>query len=222
MTTLLLRILFAAQVALTVWLALPGDETRGVTTPIPPETPPTSALTIESAAPLAEPVARQWNPSATLIGAVMRVEWPREGAGPTTAVPDDGLIILTYAAGDEALSLLIDRVSGIIFGSETTEWSEGVSQPLPLTAVQRSSTVAVLAADVSAGNLYRSACPEFRNRTTVHLLTPTASMPNPAWLVAYEDERHRDQSDLVLRVDAVTGDIADVRRGDLTCDPEEE
>ena len=220
MIRLLLLALLAGQVGLAAYLAFPAEGVDEPSMPVRPATPPPEALTIETAVPLADPVARAWREDAVLISAMMRVEWEREPAPPPAEVPDNGLIMLVYAAGDHALSLLIDRPSGVIFEAVVEGWSGGLTKALPLGSIQRSSTVALFAAEVGYGTTYRSGCPEFRHETSVHLVS-TEGAANPAWRVIYRDERYRDQPDIVVSVDVVTGNVIAGQAINLVCFPDE-
>lgn len=175
--------------------------------PVEPPTMPLEALTIEGALPLVDPVARAWNGEAVLIAASMEVLWPQdqEVVAPTS-IAGGGALTLVYAAGDAQLSLLMDRRSGVIFHAEVGDWSDTLATPLPVSAIARSSVIAVLAAEVSYGTSYRAACPEYRFVTRVHLAQAADRAENPVWLVSYVDGRHRDRPDLRITVDAVSGE----------------
>lgn len=189
--------------------------------PVEPVVNPLEALTIEGALPLADPVARAWNEEAVLISASMEVLWPQdEEVAAPTSVAEGGAMTLVYAADDAQLSLLMDRRSGVIFHAEVGEWSERLSAPLPVSTIARSSSIAVLAAEVSYGTRYRAACPEYRFVTRVYLSRAADNAENPVWLVSYVDERRRDRPDLQITVDAVTGETAGGETPPPGCDEE--
>ena len=185
----------------------PGDPPE---LPVTSATMPREALTIESALPLADPVARAWDDDARLVSALMEVVWPQdETVVVPEAIADGGAMTLVYAAGDAQLTLLMDRGSGTIFHGEVGEWSDELALPLPVAAIARSSSIAVLAAEVSYGTTYRGACPEYRFVTRVYLSRSAGDAAVPVWLVSYVDERRRDRPDIQLVVDAVSGKTVD-------------
>lgn len=204
-------VLIAAQ-AIVLAVALSDGPTSGDLPdfPITPATVPLEALTIETALPLTDPVARAWDDRATLISALMEVVWPQdEVVVVPSSIADGGAMTLVYAAGDAQLTLLMDRGTGVIFHGEVGEWSDELAMPLPVSAIARSSTIAVLAAEVSYGTSYRAACPEYRFVTRVYLSRAVDDAANPIWLVSYVDERRRDRPDIQLLVDAVSGTTVD-------------
>ncbi len=211
--------LVAVQIVL-MWIALrEGQVGDGPpTAPVTPATIPIEALTIETALPLADPVALAWDDDAVLVSASMEVIWDRDAAVtvPST-IADSGALTLVYAGGDRQLSLLMDRGSGVIFHAEEGEWSDELAIPLPVSAIVRSSAISVLAAEVSYGTSYRAACPEYRFVTRVYLSRSADSAANPVWLVSYVDERHRDRPDIQIAVDAVTGRTVDGEAMELGC-----
>ena len=186
--------------------------------PITPATNPGEALTVETALPIADPVARAWDDAAVLISASMEVVWNQdEPVVAPSSIADGGAMTLVYAAEDRQLSLIMDRRSGVIFHAEVGEWSEELAVPLPVSSIARSSAIAVLAAEVSQGTSYRAACPDLRFVTRVFLARSSESPGNPVWLVSYVDERHRDRPDIEIAVDAVTGETIGAEATALGC-----
>lgn len=204
-------VLVAAQVVVLA-VALRDGPTAGSLPdlPVTAATVPLEALTIETALPLADPVARAWDEDARLVSALMEVLWPQDDAVVVPeSIPEGGAMTLVYAAGDAQLTLLMDRGSGTIFHGEVGEWSDELALPLPVPAIARSSAIAVLAAEVSYGTSYRAACPEYRFVTRVYLSRAATDAAYPVWLVSYVDERRRDRPDIQLVVDAVSGKTVD-------------
>jgi len=212
-------LLVAAQVVVLAVALRDGPTSSGAPAfPVTPATEPLEALTIETALPLADPVALAWEADARLVSALMEVVWPQDE---TVVVPEviagGGALTLVYAAGDAQLTLLLDRGNGTIFRGEVGEWSDELAQPLPVAAIARSSAIAVLAAEVSYGTSYRAACPEYRFVTRVYLSVVAADAAVPVWVVSYVDERRRDRPDIQLIVDAVTGTTIDGKAAPLGC-----
>ena len=189
--------------------------------PVTPAAPPLEALTIESALPISDPVARSWDADAVLVSASMEVVWDQsEPVVVPATIADQGAMTRVYAAGDRQLSMIMDRGSGVIFHAEEGAWSDELAVPLPISAIARSSAIAVLAAEVSYGTSYRAACPELRSVTRVYLSRSTENAANPVWLVSYVDERRRDRPDIQIIVDAVTGETVGGDASPLGCDEE--
>jgi len=153
-----------------------------------------------------------------LVSALMEVVWPQDEAVVVPeAIADGGAMTLVYAVGDAQLTLLMDRGSGTIFHGEVGDWSDELARPLPVSAIARSSAIAVLAAEVSYGTSYRAACPEYRFVTRVYLSRAADDADNPVWLVSYVDERRRDRPDIQLVVDAVSGHTVDGQATPAAC-----
>ena len=220
MATLAVMVLVGVQ-AILLAIALRGDGEAGAVPqlPINPAPIPAEVLTIETALPLADSVARAWRDDSALVSAVMEVIWDQDAevVVPTTVAPG-GAMTLVYAAGDAQLSLLMDRRSGVIFHAEEGAWSHALATPLPIAAIARSSSIAVLAAEVSYGTSYRAACPEHRFVTRIYLARSPTDAARPVWVVSYVDERHRDRPDLEIDVDAVTGKTVGGEAVPLGCD----
>lgn len=212
-------VLLVAEVVLGA-LALKGDSTAAATPrmPITPVSEPVEPLTIDTALAITDPIALAWNEDAHLISALMEVLWPQDGPVVVPSeVPIGGALTLVYAAGEAQLTLLMDRGSGDVFHAETGEWSSELAVPLSTDQLQRSSAIAVLAAEVSYGTTYRAACPDYRFVTRVFLANGQGEDGHPAWLVSYADERHRDQPDIRVRVDTVTGKTVGGQASGLGC-----
>jgi len=74
-----------------------------------------------------------------------------------------------------------------------------------LGAYPISSTRALLLAEEWGGTAYRHVCPLQRHLTRISLDTT-----NPAahrWIVTYRDDRFRDRSAMLVRIDAETGEV---------------
>ena len=209
----------AIQIVLT-WVSLNAGPSAAdpPQVPVTPAADPAEALTVETALPITDPVARAWDDAAVLISASMEVVWDQnESVVVPSSIADGGAVTLVYAAADGQLSLIMDRRSGVIFHAEVGEWSDELALPLPVSSITRSSAIAVLAAEVSNGTSYRAACPDLRFVTRVHLARSSESPGNPLWLVSYVDERYRDRPDIQITVDAVTGETVGAETAALGC-----
>ena len=215
-------VLVAAQVVVLTVALRDGPASGSLPDlPVTAATVPLEALTIETALPLADPVARAWDEEARLVSALMEVLWPQdEAVVAPESIANGGAVTLVYAAGDAQLTLLMDRGSGTIFHGEVGEWSDELALPLPVSAIARSSAIAVLAAEVSYGTSYRAACPEYRFVTRVYLSRAPTDAANPVWLVSYLDERRRDRPDIQFVVDAVSGKTVDGQAAPTGCEEE--
>lgn len=80
---------------------------------------------------------------------------------------------------------------------------------LDLTTYPRSSTIAAAAADITNGHGYRSACPDSRTTafvTATHLLSRDGT-EIPTWTVTYGDSRYAGTYDVLLQMNALTGEV---------------
>ncbi|HKG24259.1 MAG TPA: hypothetical protein VKB09_01365, partial [Thermomicrobiales bacterium] len=161
--------------------------------------------------------AQGWSADAYLLSTGMQVDWPTDAAAANSReIPGGGWVIYTFAAGKRGvgpegkaatLSMLVDRMSGVVIDEQEMGWRWQPDQAPLLTTYPISSTVALFAAETTMGNAYRTACPEFRHLSRVSLVRP-ASGANPFWLVTYEDQRATGQPAFRVRVDAITGEVA--------------
>src|SRR5262249_31560981 len=116
------------------------------------------------------------------------------------------------------LSMLVDRRSGVVIDEREMAWSWQPHRPVAITTYPISSVVALFAADATAGNGYRVACPEFRHLSRISI-EPSVDGAAPYWLVTYEDQRSAGQPAVSVRVDALSGQVDQDRNAtdDGTC-----
>jgi hypothetical protein len=176
--------------------------------------PAGTPLAIESVLPAATRRAQAWSPGAYLFAAAMQVDWPADPSGAASSeLPAGGWVLLTFASEKEelgpegraaTLSMLIDRMSGVVIDERDIGWTWG---PRSLVATYPiSSTVALFAADVSVGHTYRTLCPQFRHLSRVSLVQRDDT-GGAYWLVTYEDARTSGRPDLEIQIDAVSGQV---------------
>jgi hypothetical protein len=201
------------------------DGGLGTAARLDPAPPAGVPLTIENGFPGAEALARRWSADARLFSVSMQIEWPADGGEATTDIPATGWIIYTFAAarpgpgaGARAatLSIMVDRQSAIVVGQEVVGWTTVPERTISPTAYPVGSWVALLATELTGGSAYRSACPAFRRLSRVGLATTNRS-DNPHWVVTYEDWRNLSQPGVLVRVDALTGQVEHIRSGEEPC-----
>mgnify|MGYP000185609508 CR=1 FL=1 len=181
-------------------------------------------LTIESALTAATQRAQAWSADAFVFAAGMQVDWPVDAsAAGKSELPGNGWVLFTFGAAKQGvgldgngatLSMLIDRLSGVVIDEREMGWSWEPARRLAVATYPISATVALFAADVSAGLAYRTACPQYRHLSRVSLV-PGSSAGGAYWLVTYEDARSAGRPALNVRTDATTGQVS---RDDRTVD----
>src|SRR5215213_6959732 len=127
-------------------------------------------LTIESGFNAALRRAQGWSADAYLVSTGMQVDWPTNAAAANSSeIPGAGWVIYAFAAGKRGvgpegkaatLSMLVDRMSGVVIDEQEMGWRWQPDQAPLLTTYPISSTVALFAAETTMGNAYRTACPE--------------------------------------------------------------
>jgi hypothetical protein len=181
-------------------------------TGVPAGTP----LTIEGGFAGALARAKRWSPDAVLFAAGMQVDWPTDAAAAASSeIPETGWLLYTFSSAKRGvgpkgkastLSLLIDRKSGVVIGEQEMGWTWAPRRSATITTYPISSSVALFAADATAGNAYRLACPEFRHLSRVSVV-PSTDGATAAWLVTYEDQRSAGTPGVIVRVDANSGQV---------------
>jgi hypothetical protein len=186
--------------------------------PVPANSLP---MTLEAGAPLAQQYASQWRSDARIVAASERLDWSDTDSSVTaTELPPDGALIYIFVSGDETLNLYLDRGSGNYSGTFVTGEGGSVWTPLDLSLYQKSSTIAGLSADLLAGQEYRDACPDQRHTSTITAGKATAADGTsvPAWIVTYDDDTRGDDVDVVVTVNAVSGDVLQTKNEAPDCD----
>ena len=194
----------------------------------PPNTPiavtapsQTVPLTLESGEVTATTIARSWQDDARLVSAVMQVDWPTKlPIDEMIEVPPGGWIIYTFRTEQSTLSVMLDRKSGAFITSATGESGEEVWPPLELQGYARSSMTALLTADVLEGSMYRNACPASRTSALVTLSTAPdeSGEARAVWTVTYGDARYPNTFDVLVRLDAESGNVVTSEREEIACE----
>lgn len=206
--------------------APPGDvigpvEERPVVSPEVPRPVP-----LVDAYAIARDWAGEWRDDPGLILVSMQVEYPagRPIATPSAAEASGGYYLFTFAGpqdGDEwpRLTLAVGRQSGVIYHEE--EMSSTVEPPAPiddlLTGLPISAEQAFAVADRVVGTGYREGCVDTRRQ--VQVVLDTTQRDDPTWVVVYYDTSERTVNDIVVRIDAESGETRTEIRDDLTCNP---
>jgi hypothetical protein len=189
--------------------------------------PPGVSLTIESGLAAATERARAWSPNAWLFAVSMQLDWPTAGAAVAShEIPGGGWINYTFASdrgdgGGATLSIMVDRLSGVVLDEREERWSWGPTRWLDLTTYPISSTVALYATELGTGGTYRSVCPDKRHLTRISAIPAAGPERHAQWVVSYEDDRFPSNPGVLARIDAVTGTVVrvvDPTPGERSCD----
>lgn len=216
----------ALQAVLALWavnaVGLIDQSTDPVV--VPTELSPSSTpIDIESGQTIALNLARSWSSSARLVSVVMRLEWPQAGGNADEiALPDGGWLVFTFANGDATLSLYLDRRTGVYITSATSEFGDSILPTIDLSGYSRGSSTAALAAEVLQGAAYRALCPATR---TTALVTPSREKDTdgesvPVWTVTYADSRYASDFDVLVQLDARTGNVLKNEAAERPCESE--
>lgn len=194
----------------------------------PPESRPMVAENVPRPVPLVDAYlvaaewAREWNPEAWPILVTMQVEYPPESLGTSPEEATFGFYLFTFAGPKEdgewpRLTLAMSRQAGTIYHEDLLR--SGVEPPSSIAATLTDAPIgaeqAFRVADEVVGQGYRQGCEPSRRQVQVVLDTTTPDVP--AWVVVYYDTRERSVNDIVVRVDAQTGQTTTEVRDDTAC-----
>ncbi|CAN5490457.1 hypothetical protein BH09CHL1_BH09CHL1_14410 [soil metagenome] len=187
---------------------------------------PTMGLTIQTGAERGKQVAAAWSSGATLTFASMQIDWSTDVPPETvTSVPPFGWIRLMYVApvsdgpsNYAALSLLFERVSGRLVDARVSRWDVAPDQVSLLDGISVSEETAVLAAEIDAGTIYRSACPTKRNQSIVSL-TRDITTDQPIWNINYNENGRNSTGSMLIAVNAGNGTLTELRKDPGACLP---
>lgn len=212
------------QVVLALWavdaadLVRDSDEIDSRPASVPPVSAP---IGLESGQAVASAYAREWHADATLISAVMRLEWPTDSSASTSpSLPDGGWLIYVYAHGDSTLSIYLDRRSGGYIMAVPSDFGAPFWPAIDMTGVTRTSTTAFLTAEILGGTSYRQACPSTRSVALVSFTSATddSGKQIPAWTVTYGDSRFPGTFDVLIQLNAQNGNVIKNEVSDRSCD----
>ncbi len=212
--------LIFVQVALiATWVVEPTggvERSHGALVRLETGGPAGAPLTIESGLQGALRRARSWSEDAYLMSVALQVDWPSDPAAASgSEIPGAGWVIYTFASGERGvgldgeaatLSMMVDRTSGVVIDEREMGWTWRPGRGVDIATYPISSTVALFAVETTQGQAYRMACPQFRHLSRVSVVPPSGG-GNAYWLVTYEDQRFGGRPEIVVRVDAMTGDI---------------
>lgn len=224
---LALLILALALVAITVVVVgRVGDPDAAPIGPVEdrptPEPHVALPISVKNAYSLAIVWARNWNEDAELLMVSSRFELLDETSS-STPTADGGLILFSFVApksGDlwPRASVAVSRQTGTIFYDETTAFAVEPPEPiaerfltLPISAEQ-----AFRIAEDAVGKSWRAGCESSRRQVQVDLDTTDPS--STSWVVVYYDMRNQGTNDIVVRINAETGELASEMRGEIDCD----
>jgi len=175
---------------------------------------------------VADTWARKWHADAELILVSMQVEYPLGVpiATPSAAEANGGYYLFTFAGPKSGeswprLSLAVGRQSGVIYHEEqmrsTVEPPAAIDTLLTELPIPAEQAFAV--ADRVVGVGYREGCEDTRRQAQVVL--DATDHERPRWVVVYYDTRDRSVNDIVVRIDARTGETRTEIRDDPACTP---
>lgn len=174
---------------------IPAAPARGAATPS------TAASMLATAAVQ----ARAWRADAALIEDVSWLSWPNVKTA-VVAAPVNGWGTFVFASGGERLAVVVDRGSGFILGQHAM--TLGISAPRALSTNPPPITaeIASATAELLGGSTYREACPEHRNLSKVGVAfdPPTGAQ---TWVVTYADDRSASNPDIIVVMNATTGQV---------------
>jgi hypothetical protein len=173
---------------------------------------------------LAASWAAEWRDGAGLILVSMQVEYPDDEpiVTPSAAAASGGYYLFTFAGPQEdgawpRLTLAVGRQSGVIYHEGVM--SSTVEPPAPiddlLSGLPISAEQAFAVADRVVGVAYREGCADTRRQ--VQVVLDTTDREEPVWVVVYYDTRERSVNDIVVRIDAETGETRTENRDDASC-----
>jgi hypothetical protein len=149
--------------------------------------------------------ARAWRSDAALIEDVSWLSWPNAKSDQTTA-PVNGWGTFVFASGGERLAVVIDRGSGFILGQHDKTLGTSAPRVLSTNPPPITAEIASATAELLGGAAYRNACPEHRNLSKVGVGFDPAT-GTPTWVVTYADDRSASNPDIIVVIDATTGQV---------------
>lgn len=205
-------------------------------TPAAPALPPrpgqaaprvNGGATYESALPMAQAQADAWLPEARLLNAAMQVDWDwTVPDGPVTQLPPTGWLTYTFIApwqpwgkptGAASFDVIVDRLSGEIARQDSLGWATAPEWREPPPPAVVGATQATLRAEAAGGTAFRRGCPDLRHMSRTFPVAAGRTEWPQHWVIIYEDTRVREQQGLLVRVDAATGEVLEVRQDAPAC-----
>jgi hypothetical protein len=221
-TTLLTAGLIAqiALIAIALLSNADGSDHRTISTPhveVPAGSIPLSA---ESGQPIAQAYADRWSTNADMIAVTMRLDWPADASAIRAGeLPESGWLIYVFSDGEKTESIYLDRGTGFLLANAESEFGGGDWSALDYRTYPRRSTIAAAAADITSGYTYRSACPDSRTTAlvTATSVTDVDGSSRPVWTVTYGDSRFSGTYDVLVQMDALSGNVIKREVRDRAC-----
>ena len=185
---------------------------------------PDVALTIFSGVERSTTIAQSWRDDARLAFVSLQVDWPTSDPPETvTSVSPFGWLRVVYVAPVEgassdyaALSMLFERMSGALVDSSVSAWHSPPPAADLLDGVTVNDETAILAGELSGGSEFRAACPNQRSQSGISLTIDPASQER-RWNLVYRESGRSAGAPMVMKVNARTGEVQDVRSGSSEC-----
>ncbi len=183
--------------------------------------------TYESALPIAQGQADAWLLDARLLNAAMQVDWDWTVPDtPVTTLPPTGWLTYTFIApwqpwgkppGAASLDVIIDRLSGDVVRQDTLGWATAPEWREPPLPAAINSTQATLRAEAAGGTAFRRGCPDLRHLSRTFPVAAGRTEWPQHWVIIYEDTRVREQQGLLVRIDAESGEVLEMRQDAPEC-----
>ncbi len=186
--------------------------------PVPAGPPPdlaAGAATLETGLPLALTRAQIWNRGAQLVAASGHVDWPADVPPSTPAeVPHGGSLTFVFAVPDPerpetplpTYTVKMERSRADIVDEQALVSGIPMPPSVPLLdAYSIPSTRAILLAEENGGTEYRRACALERHISRISL--DTTDPARHRWTATYRDDRFPDRNGMLVRIDAMTGEV---------------
>jgi hypothetical protein len=154
----------------------------------------------------------------------MQYDWPREALPePPAELPRGGWIFFAFLAGDDLLTLRVDRGSGVIVDTRIVPLGDRaragyVANAVDLDDASARSGTAAQAAETAYGAEFRAACPDQRYQSWLAARI-YAERGEIVWHVEYESVNADGEpvTPLTLDVSWETGDLQNVANADEPC-----
>lgn len=211
-----IAVLVAIQIVLVgagLWFGVlsPAEASGPDGAPTPPDPARVRPATLESAWPMVDSRAREWDADARLFSASAQYDWPADPAADPTA-PVGGWLIYVFVGGGggepESLSIMVERNRAAIVRETAARWGTDVPATARTDFRQAliGSSDALAAAETAAGRAFRSECRTARYVTRL-TFQPGDEGTSPIWLLTYNDNRVRNGRALTITVAATTGQV---------------
>jgi hypothetical protein len=160
--------------------------------------------------------ARAWRPDASLIAEVSWLSWPTSGT-PDQMAPVNGWATFVFASGGNRLAVVVDRGSGFVLGQHAKSLGLPALGSVDPASFSITAETASATAEILGGKDYREACSAHRNLSKVGAAFDSTTQ-EPIWAVTYADDRSSSNPDIIVLVNAMTGQVEQKTTSMPACD----